>query len=126
MTRRRAFTIAVQGLGGTAGAAIVLPAVGLAVAPTFHRGKERWQAAGPAAAGLVERRRAPPASVPLPAPGQLGGWARNLAALIPAPLRKPAKPGAGNGAKGPAPADLKTAPPERPSDSQRLGERAKE
>jgi menaquinol-cytochrome c reductase iron-sulfur subunit len=47
MTRRKAFTIAVQGLGGIAGAAIVLPAVGFAVAPIFHRGKERWEAIGP-------------------------------------------------------------------------------
>ena len=44
----------------------------------------------------------------------------NLDSLIPAPLRKPAKPGTSNGAKSPAPADLKTAPPERPSDAQRL------
>ena len=49
-----------------------------------------------------------------------------LDSLIPAPLRKPAKPGEGNGAKGAAPADLKTAPPERPSDAQRLGDRAKD
>jgi Rieske Fe-S protein len=47
MTRRKAFTVAVQGLGGVAGAAIVLPAVGFAVAPIFHRGKERWEAIGP-------------------------------------------------------------------------------
>src|SRR5215204_6767168 len=47
MTRRHAFTIAVQGIGGLAGAAIVLPAVGFAVAPIFHRGKERWEAVGP-------------------------------------------------------------------------------
>ena len=47
MTRRRAFTIAAQGLGGIAGAAIILPAVGFAVAPIFHRGKERWEAVGP-------------------------------------------------------------------------------
>jgi menaquinol-cytochrome c reductase cytochrome b subunit len=49
-----------------------------------------------------------------------------LDSLIPAPLRRPAKPGEGNGAKGAAPADLKTSPPERPSDAQRLGDRAKE
>lgn len=48
MTRRRAFTVAAQGIGGIAGAAIVLPAVGFAVAPIFHRGKERWEAVGPA------------------------------------------------------------------------------
>ena len=49
----------------------------------------------------------------------------NLDSLIPAPLRKPAKPGEGNGAKGPAPADLKTSPPEPPPDASR-GEAAKE
>jgi menaquinol-cytochrome c reductase iron-sulfur subunit len=48
LTRRRVFTIAAQGIGGIAGAAIVLPAVGFAVAPIFHRGKERWEAVGPA------------------------------------------------------------------------------
>jgi ubiquinol-cytochrome c reductase cytochrome b subunit/menaquinol-cytochrome c reductase cytochrome b subunit len=46
--------------------------------------------------------------------------------IVPAPLRKPAKPGAGAVGKGPAPADLKTAPPERPTDVQRLGDKAKE
>src|SRR5260221_11451937 len=49
-----------------------------------------------------------------------------LDSLIPAPLRKPAKPGEGSGSKGAAPGDLKTALPERPSDAQRLGDRAKE
>src|SRR6188472_3489727 len=47
MTRRHVFTVASQALGGLAGAAIVLPAVGFAVAPIFHRGKERWEAVGP-------------------------------------------------------------------------------
>jgi Rieske Fe-S protein len=47
MTRRRAFTVAVQALGGVAGAAVALPAIGFAVAPIFHRGKERWEAVGP-------------------------------------------------------------------------------
>jgi menaquinol-cytochrome c reductase cytochrome b subunit len=46
--------------------------------------------------------------------------------VVPAPLRKPAKPGAGSAAKDQAPADLKTSPPERPSDVQRLGSQAKE
>ena len=46
MTRRKVFTIAAQGLGGLAGAAIILPAVGFAVAPIFHRGKERWEDIG--------------------------------------------------------------------------------
>jgi len=49
-----------------------------------------------------------------------------LDSLIPAPLRKPAKPGEGNGGTGPAPADLKTSRPERPSDTERLTGRAKE
>src|SRR6476659_2193806 len=49
-----------------------------------------------------------------------------LDSLIPAPLRKPAKPGQGNGGTEPAPADLKTSPPERPSDAARLGDRAKD
>ena len=47
MTRRRVFTVAVQGLGGVAGAAIVLPAVGFAVAPMFEREDDRWEAVGP-------------------------------------------------------------------------------
>ncbi len=45
--------------------------------------------------------------------------------LIPAPLRKPAKPGA-NGAKGAAPDDLKTSPPKRKGDTARLVDQAKE
>jgi menaquinol-cytochrome c reductase cytochrome b subunit len=48
------------------------------------------------------------------------------ASVVPAPLRKPAKPGSGGTAKGQAPSDLKTAPPERPSDLQRLGDQAKD
>ena len=47
MTRRRVFTVGAQALGGLAGAGIVLPAVGFAIAPIFHRGKERWEAVGP-------------------------------------------------------------------------------
>jgi menaquinol-cytochrome c reductase iron-sulfur subunit len=46
MTRRRAFTVASQALGGVAGAAVALPAIGFAIAPIFHRGKERWEAVG--------------------------------------------------------------------------------
>jgi quinol---cytochrome c reductase cytochrome b subunit, bacillus type len=49
-----------------------------------------------------------------------------LDSMIPAPLRKPAKPGESGAAKGPAPADLKTAPPERPSDARRLADQAKD
>ena len=40
LTRRKVFTIAAQAIGGLAGAAIILPAVGFAVAPIFHRGKD--------------------------------------------------------------------------------------
>jgi Rieske Fe-S protein len=47
MTRRKAFTVAGQAVGGVAGAAIVLPAVGFAVAPIFEKPKEMWQAIGP-------------------------------------------------------------------------------
>ena len=46
--------------------------------------------------------------------------------IVPAPLRRPAKPGQGKSAKGQAPADLKSAPPERQTHVQRLGEQAKE
>jgi menaquinol-cytochrome c reductase cytochrome b subunit len=48
-----------------------------------------------------------------------------LDSLIPAPLRKPAKPGA-NGGNGEAPADLKTSPPERTGDAARLADKAKD
>jgi menaquinol-cytochrome c reductase iron-sulfur subunit len=46
MTRRRAFTVAAQGLGGVAGAAVVLPAVGFALAPVFEPEDEIWQPVG--------------------------------------------------------------------------------
>jgi menaquinol-cytochrome c reductase iron-sulfur subunit len=46
MNRRAAFTIGVQALGGIAGAAIVLPAIGFAAAPLFEEEKEPWQAVG--------------------------------------------------------------------------------
>jgi menaquinol-cytochrome c reductase cytochrome b subunit len=42
--------------------------------------------------------------------------------LIPAPLRKPSKPGADGHGKGPAPANLKDEPPSRPSHTDRLKE----
>jgi menaquinol-cytochrome c reductase iron-sulfur subunit len=48
MTRRRVFTVAVHAFGGLAGAAVVLPVVGFALAPLFERGDERWEAVGPA------------------------------------------------------------------------------
>ncbi|HKO37984.1 MAG TPA: Rieske (2Fe-2S) protein [Solirubrobacterales bacterium] len=57
MTRRRVFTIASQGLGGLAAAGIILPAVGFAVAPIFHRGKERWEAVGPVSDFVEETYR---------------------------------------------------------------------
>jgi Rieske Fe-S protein len=47
MNRRTAFTIGVQAIGGIAGAAIVLPAIGFAAAPLFEEEKETWQAVGP-------------------------------------------------------------------------------
>lgn len=46
--------------------------------------------------------------------------------VVPAPLRKPAKPGAGGVAKGQAPADLKTSPPTRQTHVEKLGGQAKE
>jgi menaquinol-cytochrome c reductase iron-sulfur subunit len=46
MTRRRALTVAAQGIGGLAGAAVVLPAIGFAIAPIFHRGLETWESVG--------------------------------------------------------------------------------
>jgi menaquinol-cytochrome c reductase iron-sulfur subunit len=47
MTRRTALTVGVQALGGLAGAVVVLPAVGFAVAPLFEEEPENWQAVGP-------------------------------------------------------------------------------
>jgi menaquinol-cytochrome c reductase iron-sulfur subunit len=47
MNRRTAFTIGVQAIGGIAGAAIVLPAIGFAAAPLFEEEEEPWQAVGP-------------------------------------------------------------------------------
>ncbi len=47
MTRRKVFAVAGQALGGLAGAAIVLPALGFAVAPIFDKPEEDWQAVGP-------------------------------------------------------------------------------
>lgn len=49
MTRRRAFTVAGQALGGLAGAAVVLPAIGFAMAPLFEQEGDNWQAVGPLA-----------------------------------------------------------------------------
>jgi len=46
MTRRKVFTVASQALGGLAGAAVVLPVVGFALAPVFERGRERWESVG--------------------------------------------------------------------------------
>jgi menaquinol-cytochrome c reductase iron-sulfur subunit len=47
MNRRKALTVAGQAVGGIAGAVIVLPAVGFAVAPIFDRPEERWESVGP-------------------------------------------------------------------------------
>jgi menaquinol-cytochrome c reductase iron-sulfur subunit len=47
MTRRTAFTVAGQALGGVAGAAVALPAIGFAMAPLFEEEGNTWQAVGP-------------------------------------------------------------------------------
>ncbi len=47
MTRRNAFTVAGQAVGGVAGAIIVLPAVGFALAPLFEEEGNNWQSIGP-------------------------------------------------------------------------------
>jgi quinol---cytochrome c reductase iron-sulfur subunit, bacillus type len=46
MTRRKVFAVASQAVGGLAGAAIVLPAVGFAVAPIFDRPDVHWEGVG--------------------------------------------------------------------------------
>jgi menaquinol-cytochrome c reductase iron-sulfur subunit len=46
MTRRTAFTVGIQAIGGVAVAAVALPAVGFAVAPLFEQEDEPWQAVG--------------------------------------------------------------------------------
>jgi len=46
LTRRKVFTVASQVIGGVAGAAVVLPTIGFALAPLFTRGNERWEAVG--------------------------------------------------------------------------------
>lgn len=46
MTRRTAFTVGVQAVGAIAGAAVLLPTVGFAVAPLFEQEDEPWQAVG--------------------------------------------------------------------------------
>ncbi len=47
MTRRKVFAVGGQALGGLAGAAIILPALGFAVAPIFDKPEEDWQPVGP-------------------------------------------------------------------------------
>jgi menaquinol-cytochrome c reductase iron-sulfur subunit len=47
MTRRKVFAVAGQALGGVAGLAIVLPALGFAVAPIFDQPEEDGQPVGP-------------------------------------------------------------------------------
>ena len=43
MTRRKVFIVGSQAVGGLAAAAVVLPAIGFALAPVFSRGRERWE-----------------------------------------------------------------------------------
>ena len=47
MTRRRALTVGVQGIGGLAAAGVALPAIAFAIAPIFHRPRETWESVGP-------------------------------------------------------------------------------
>ena len=47
MTRRNMLTVGVQAVGGLAGLAIILPAIGFAGAPLFEQEDEVWQAVGP-------------------------------------------------------------------------------
>src|SRR5262245_9730451 len=47
MTRRTAFSVGIQAVGGVAVAAVALPAVGFAVAPLFEEEDSPWQAVGP-------------------------------------------------------------------------------
>ena len=46
MTRRTAFTISVQAVGGLAVGLVALPAIGFAAAPLFEQEPETWQAVG--------------------------------------------------------------------------------
>ena len=46
MTRRKVFAVAGQALGGAAGAVIILPALGFAIAPIFDEPEENWQRVG--------------------------------------------------------------------------------
>jgi menaquinol-cytochrome c reductase iron-sulfur subunit len=46
MTRRTAFTVGIQAVGGVAVAAVALPAVGFALAPLFEQEDQPWQAVG--------------------------------------------------------------------------------
>jgi menaquinol-cytochrome c reductase iron-sulfur subunit len=47
MTRRRAFTVFGQAIGGVAGAAVALPAIGFALAPVFDQEEVTWEPVGP-------------------------------------------------------------------------------
>jgi Rieske Fe-S protein len=47
MTRRTAFAVGGQALGGAAAVVVALPVVGFAVAPIFDRPEEMWEGVGP-------------------------------------------------------------------------------
>lgn len=47
MTRRHALMVGGQALAGAAGAAVVLPAIGFALAPVFKEEGDFWQSVGP-------------------------------------------------------------------------------
>jgi menaquinol-cytochrome c reductase iron-sulfur subunit len=46
MTRRAAFIVGGQALGGAAATAVILPVVGFALAPIFDRPQEKWEGVG--------------------------------------------------------------------------------
>jgi menaquinol-cytochrome c reductase iron-sulfur subunit len=46
MTRRNVFILASQAIGGAAGAVVLLPVVGFAVAPILETPEERWEGVG--------------------------------------------------------------------------------
>jgi Rieske Fe-S protein len=47
LTRRTVFSVGAQAIGGLAGAAVALPAVGFALAPIFTKEEVRWEPVGP-------------------------------------------------------------------------------
>jgi quinol---cytochrome c reductase iron-sulfur subunit, bacillus type len=71
MSRRKALTVAGQAVGGLAGAVIVLPAVGFAVAPLFDKPKETWESVGPTSR-FTEKTYTPVVFTIVPGIGEAG------------------------------------------------------